>query len=305
MLSGTALHKYFNGSVFDLQAEEVQALYLRVAVFFTLVTIVGRALLVRPPRVGEKIKLKPRKGAVKEDRLPAVPLVAEVIVFNKQEKKFRINGEEKDYKEINSQYSIQTDGRKRLSWVIGMVNGFVTFLAALYHFQSVIVLHPGILTLQADPALLLHGRTNLSFSTAVIFQVGTAADLVFGTLFYREHIQLLTGWFHHALFIWVMHYVNHVQPYFANTIILALLQELPTFILALGTVFPALRADLLFGSTFFLFRICFNAIIYYYAYFALDRAMFAVITTSMLMHLMWFKNWFVGQFVTKKYSKRD
>ena len=87
-------------------------------------------------------------------------------------------------------------------------------------------------------------------------------------------------------------YFLQLKPW-TNVFLFFLPAELPTFLLALGTVVPKLRSDLLFGITFFLTRILFHFYLVAYAYISGAAAMiigFGCLTG--LMHLKWFHAWF-------------
>ncbi|KAG0338416.1 hypothetical protein BG000_004001 [Podila horticola] len=83
-------------------------------------------------------------------------------------------------------------------------------------------------------------------------------DIVVGLIYYREKITFMSGYFHHAL-----HLLMCVIAFHCNTIdnlVIFLLVEVPTSILALGFMFPRFRNDKLFGMLFFIIRIVVDVI---------------------------------------------
>lgn len=85
---------------------------------------------------------------------------------------------------------------------------------------------------------------------------------------------------------------------FAGGLASLLVEELPTFLLALGTVFPSMRTDMGFGVTFFVFRVSFHAAMMAYSFYSgvstLVKILYGI---TMTMHLFWFNSWL------KKYSR--
>jgi hypothetical protein len=110
--------------------------------------------------------------------------------------------------------------------------------------------------LRSDDAGFLamtHQDTPFSRALTIFFTVATALDLVVGVVAYPQHVEIVSGYLHHGVFILVSIFpltTRTCGAFLAHTII-----ELPTLVLALGIVVPALRADLLFGASFFLLRI--------------------------------------------------
>lgn len=77
--------------------------------------------------------------------------------------------------------------------------------------------------------------------------------------YYRDQIQLLSGWVHHTLYLALMAWA--LTSHFTCGFALFLPLELPTFILALGSIYPERRSDLLFGAAFFCTRVCYHALL--------------------------------------------
>jgi hypothetical protein len=87
--------------------------------------------------------------------------------------------------------------------------------------------------------------------------------------------------------------------------------ELPTFLLALGTVVPALRNNLLFGFSFFITRIVLHIYLLTYSFLSgTDSVCNFFGSGTLVLHLHWFYGWFTKYgiyYITgkKKKSHKD
>lgn len=79
---------------------------------------------------------------------------------------------------------------------------------------------------------------------------------------------------------------------FSGAFTICLIEEFPTLLLALGSVFPSLRSDYGFGWSFFALRIVYHA---YFASFAFanmaDPTVLILYLFTFFLHFYWFKNW--------------
>jgi hypothetical protein len=139
---------------------------------------------------------------------------------------------------------------------------------------------------------------NFAALTTLWFGLACAFDLLFGMIFYSKHLQLLTAYVHHIVFMWISFTsVTGKGGFltctpFAPSFVLMLIEELPTFLLALGSVFPAYRTDYGFGVTFFLLRLVYHS---YNLAYSIRNGTESVITVlyvlSFLLHVNWFHGW--------------
>ena len=89
-----------------------------------------------------------------------------------------------------------------------------------------------------------------------------------------------------------------IKP-FSSALMLVFVEELPTFLLALGTIFPYFRTDIGFGVSFFLLRICYHLFIMYIIFISkLEMASFVISSISFAMNFYWFVTWML------KYGRR-
>ena len=142
---------------------------------------------------------------------------------------------------------------------------------------------------------VVYNEDRLSTFFTTYFFVYLLLDLSLGMLYYPKYIDPLSGWFHHVIFAILI--ASLKVHHSCNAMMFCYIQELPTFLLAVGSIHKPYRQDLLFGITFFITRVCYHiayasGLISHYQYnhpAALYSAFFGVLTT--IMHVMWFSQW--------------
>ncbi|KAH0828827.1 hypothetical protein J3R83DRAFT_3296 [Lanmaoa asiatica] len=90
-------------------------------------------------------------------------------------------------------------------------------------------------------------------SVGRFFQAYLIVDLTMGMLFYRSKVNLLTGWIHHSVYVFIVEYA--IQESWSRIFCLCAIMEIPTFVLALGSILPHFRSDVFFALCFFTTRI--------------------------------------------------
>ena len=194
---------------------------------------------------------------------------------------------------------------KKMAWVITLFNsGAMTLLGIfyLYHeFDSIVE----ILADRSQWRKIFHSVDNVSFLACMWFAIANAVDLFAGFMFYRKYLDPLTACVHHPIFIWIcviastgnggfMTATTFTQGFCYN-----LIEELPTFLMALGYVHSDLRTDIGFGASFFLFRIVFHFLLLVFSIMAgTDKLLVGLYSITMGLHLFWFGTWF------SKYGKK-
>jgi hypothetical protein len=79
---------------------------------------------------------------------------------------------------------------------------------------------------------------------------------------------------------------------FTTAFMFCSIEEVPTFILALGTIAPAFRSDMGFGLSFFLLRIVYHcAILFHEAHTGGYPPVIGLMVLTLGMHLNWFGVW--------------
>jgi hypothetical protein len=146
-----------------------------------------------------------------------------------------------------------------------------------------------IFNLQLD--LEFTGILSVLFFTSYLIM-----DLTIGIFEYKEHIDLLSGYIHHIVYI----LINGLSIYYGlfDKYLLFMISEIPTVILNLGSISKSYRNDYLFGATFFLTRILFHSYLIYSLADSYLILFFGML--SLGLHLWWFKNWSVKYLLKSK-----
>lgn len=188
-------------------------------------------------------------------------------------------------------------GEKRTSWVLSLIVSMTEV------FLCVPVVYDLFVSNQGQTSPFVYRDNNFSRFAVTIFIAFMIMDLVVGNIFYPKQIDFLSGYFHHTFYLVLLSYALKYQ--FSNCFLVFLPLELPTAILALGSVYSFLRSDALFGVSFFLTRICYHA----YLLKSLVKDVYnddinevnlaAPCALTFLLHIYWFTNW------SKKYSMKS
>ncbi len=214
--------------------------------------------------------------------------------------------------------------KKRLAWVISTTTSATLVLCGIYYLAA-----KGSLFTSLTDGYLSKERCNTVFNEVnnfsiiinIWFSYSLLLDLIVGYVFYREYVGILTGYIHHVVFIWMMYVSATGQPIplttnsalppliksswnqissgslFSSTFSMMIIEDFPTFLLGLGSIFSQYRTDKGFGWTFFLLRICYHcSMIYYASRCHVDPIVMMLLFFTLSLHLFWFWGWI------KKYS---
>jgi len=203
---------------------------------------------------------------------------------------------------------------KKLAWILSIFNSGITMTVGAVYLSVKQAQFTRAFYFQPGGWSLFHGVDNVGALICLWFGMANVVDLVFGLVFYRKQLGLITAYIHHTVFIWMMVVastgnggfmtMNKFTPAFCSMLI----EELPTFLLALGSVNSTFRTDLGFGVTFFILRICYHGWFFAYAiYSKTDKMMIGLYALTMTMHLNWFYAWVTkyGVKLFKKPKKKD
>jgi hypothetical protein len=134
----------------------------------------------------------------------------------------------------------------------------------------------------------LFGDTDLSYHLCVAFQSYLLLDIGLGSIFYRSQITVLNGYFHHALYSWVVLYSLYTR---LNMVFLLFWpEELPMLLMSLGALNPSIRVNMRFGFTYFVTRILWH-IYLMRSLFQQDKAIGAVAALILPLNGYWFIGW--------------
>jgi hypothetical protein len=189
--------------------------------------------------------------------------------------------------------------KKRLAWCISLLNSLSTTLLCVVYCSVKTYTSTGIFNSNATP-FTIRGNDNVSAIACAVFGCVNVLDLALGLLFYRSQLGLMTTYVHHTLYTWLMFFLVTGNGLFVTTpspfspaFIWCLIEEVPTFLLALGSIFPSLRADLSFGVSFFLLRLVYHSFLFLLMVRleAYPPVLF-LYGLTFAMHLEWFRVWF-------------
>lgn len=194
---------------------------------------------------------------------------------------------------------------KRLAWTISLINSGLMTLAGIYYLYFTIKSDPNFFSMQPKNISHFEGRTDFSVLVSLWFAIANIFDIAVGVVYYPKYLGLLTAYVHHSVFVWMMYASTTgdgifitLRP-FSLSFCNCLIEELPTFLLALGSVYAPLRTDLGFGVTFFLLRIVYHVFFFVYAIqIGVQTTVLVLYTLTLTLHLNWFYSW-----VTKYGSK--
>ncbi|KAG0322412.1 hypothetical protein BG000_002926 [Podila horticola] len=199
--------------------------------------------------------------------------------------------------------------RRGLSWVL-------TFFSSIILFTGTFTLStnmewqggrpngsPSIVSQQHDSKFLLLSLRNfpqesdVAVAYSAYFVSYLICDLVLGVIHYRAYLDPLSGWFHHLGYLGVVSNATlqrNVSTLFA----------IGTPIEAAGHIFPHLRNDILFATSFFLARIVYPIIMLPELYLNVEaRLCWKVAVLALLVHIHWFHK-FVQQQVRYYHSRQ-
>ena len=115
-------------------------------------------------------------------------------------------------------------------------------------------------------------------------------ELVLGVVEYREFLFLGTTWLHHSLYLPLMTWLLALRATGAFTTLGV--NELPTLMLALGTLHRPWRTDLAFGVVYGATRLAFTLLVAcLHAAWSTNRTFFLVNVVVCVAHAVFFAQW--------------
>jgi hypothetical protein len=179
-------------------------------------------------------------------------------------------------------------------------------IAGAVYLSIKVLRKPEAFVFGADGPAVFYGCDNLGCLICIWFGLANIADFGYGLLLYPDQLGVLTTYVHHTLFIWLMYFAPTGNGLFVTStpftpaFCAMLIEEIPTFLLALGSVFPSMRTDLGFGLTFFIFRIVYHAYFTLYSIYSLMSPPIIVLyLLTLTLHVNWFYSWIT------KYGKKS
>ena len=185
---------------------------------------------------------------------------------------------------------------KARAWIVTLLGSFVLSAIATVYVIDACQLH-GLMW----PTELIHGEDQLTRVGVLFFVAINVMDITLGSIFYPKYLDPLSAYFHHT--VYVIFAFCLLAHHYARGLMLCFFMEYPTFLLALGSLFPSMRGDLLFGILFFLTRIAYNIYFIVTLYrVAPEGLIWRICSATLCLHLFWFYKWSIG-FMKKRNPK--
>ena len=177
---------------------------------------------------------------------------------------------------------------EKAAWIISSVNSFILSCVGIWKLYYIIFEAKGSISNE-----VMYSYDFVSLQACKLFVCSNVLDLVFGSLFYPKQMELLSGWIHHCVYCVIMY--NILKDGASSLFAFLFVVEIPTFIKALGLIYTNLRSDILFGTTFFVFRIVFH-VYYSYQLFVNDyqHIYWKISCLVLVIHSYWMYLWFLG-----------
>ena len=169
-------------------------------------------------------------------------------------------------------YNVFKKDQKKMAWCISLFNSFVSTCFGCYYLGVNLKRHDNFFGFGPDPNVIFYSVAPIENIACIWFAVACVVDIIFGVICYPKYLDLLTGWVHHIVYIWMMYFsctgngVFVKDKPFASAFVYMLIEEFPTFLLALGSVVPKMRVNKRFGLSFFILRIVYHTYIVSWAY---------------------------------------
>jgi hypothetical protein len=188
--------------------------------------------------------------------------------------------------------------KRRLGWIISLTNSFVLMTAGIGYVAVKVPTFDNFFCFGDNGRIVFHSLDNVSVLVCIWFTLANIFDLVFGILFYAKHLDPLTAYVHHTVYIWILVAAvtgnggfAHFEPFAAGPVYM-FVEEIPTFLLALGAVFPACRTDVGFGVSFFWLRLVYHAYMLLYSLrLRVDAVIPVMYALTLALHAFWFHTW--------------
>ncbi|KAJ3241910.1 hypothetical protein HDU78_001663 [Chytriomyces hyalinus] len=182
-------------------------------------------------------------------------------------------------------------GQKAKAWISALLTSSVIVAGGLPVCWQFLQLGP-----MQTTADLTDLDTRYSWCLGAFFTASLWMDCLLGTLFYPAQLQLVTGWIHHITYTYII--LWHISRGQVGLLMAcSAVQEIPTILLASGSINRRWRTDVGFGVAFFLTRVCFHFATIVYAFQVYTVGWYWVIPALPFpVHLAWFYRWGVGFF---------
>ena len=194
--------------------------------------------------------------------------------------------------------AILKEDRRKLCWVVSLCNSLVLLIVGTVYILVKVPTIEGFFWFGDRGRSVFHSIDNVSVIACIWFTMANLFDLIFGLIYYRQHLDPLTAYVHHTVYVWILITsmtgnggFARFAP-FASGFVYMFIEELPTFLLALGAVFPSFRTDIGFGVTFFWLRLVYHFyMLAYSVYLRTDAIIPFLYVLTLALHVYWYYNW--------------
>lgn len=194
---------------------------------------------------------------------------------------------------------LRDDEIKHRAWFCSCLSSFVVSSISLY------VVKEGM---QANfQEQWFATETPLARFAVIYFISFLLFDLLAGFFDYAKYMELLSGWVHHSMFIWLG--LRSLNDRCSNYFGFHMIEEIPTFLLSLGKL-DIYRTDFGFGGTFFLFRVGTHAITSFNALLnwpkdSIPKKYLYLSFVSLALHVHWMRLWVLGMMRRHRKKKQQ
>ena len=136
---------------------------------------------------------------------------------------------------------------KKLAWILSIICSSIMTAGGIARLYELVT----VKNMTWDMTWLESSDETSTFVAVFMFTF-LICDIVVGLIEYPDQIEMLTGWIHHIVYIFISYMT--IKHEFTMIFQLMLIEELPTFIMAIGRFNSKFRSDYLFGISFILVR---------------------------------------------------
>ena len=182
------------------------------------------------------------------------------------------------------------DSTKRKAWIVTCASSFVLTI-----FGSIQTWDIQVNNLWTNE--YFYSEDNICRCVVIFFVASNFMDMILGYAYYPEHVDPFTTIAHHIFYVIFMYFILTLE--FSRGFNICFFMEAPTFLRAVGSIWPQYRYDLFFGVVFFLARIAFNVYLSYQLYFLAYPSIMWTSLAVLGLHIYWFTKWLFG-FINKR-----
>jgi hypothetical protein len=136
----------------------------------------------------------------------------------------------------------------------------------------------------------IYSETFLSRCVLLFFLASNIMDLLLGIYHYPKFLDPFSTIAHHAFYISFI--LVLLSQHYSRGFMLCFFMEIPTFVLSLGTIWPQLRSDTLFGASFVATRLLYNVFLARTLYLISPEGKIWRVCCAVLgLHSYWFSKW--------------